>query len=561
MLSLFVLVIVYGALLAVCALGAIGWVRRMRDAQESSAPASVTTFVLFVATAGLVLLPALDTALVASLNDRSTGALKSWASSRVVNATTGAVAWTYVGFAILSAVLILFAVPFSYAFFEDGDYELIEDGHRTSQKTGRALKYAIGMTVTAGIIFLLGLFLPSAKEVHGPVDGDYLKGLLEHARPIKALLFVLGIVLIGGAASFAVYGGIGLAALPMGLIRAASPQRRLALASASRDLEELRIDLDLNRRRQRHLNLRASRTEREDNDLERLRNEERDIEGAIRLASEPAEGQAGPAKVVVGLAHGLVGLLSLIFAALLVWSFLATWLRTLLDSRACGPGCGFLDRVPASFLANPLPTFLNALPKPVAFATHLVVALVVVAALLSGLATYGVRFLFFSLFPVSANATPPQGLLLGGTLLLLAAYGYVWSGQNLIFSGYARYGGQMFCSGISLEACAKDRSLIRPCSELITVTAQSLLFSKHGGNKPDFSARNVCIESVTSRISTTLAANYPILNIAVYWVQPAVVVVWFLSLFYTTCSRSFGRPAPTAQQQRSGAPDERTRLV
>jgi len=149
--------------------------------------ASVTTVCIFTTTALLatVLLLPVDVALVSSTSLSSQGRKKDWATPDRVDHIVYTLQIVYYTLYSLDAVLCLLVVPFTYFWHEEYDQDAAESGEQT---TGRrlwgAFKYTIAFLLFVVILFLVGFFVPYAKNAKQDhhLDLDFFKHLLNENR-------------------------------------------------------------------------------------------------------------------------------------------------------------------------------------------------------------------------------------------------------------------------------------------------------------------------------------------------------------------------------------------
>lgn len=149
--------------------------------------ASVTTICILTTSVLLatVLLMPVDIALVSSTSLSSQGRKKSWATPDRVDNILYTLKIVYYTLYSLDAVLCLLVVPFTYFWYEEYDEDAAEHGEQTAgQRLWGAFKYTVGFLVFVVIIFLVGFFVPFAKQAKGDdrLDLDYFKHLLAENR-------------------------------------------------------------------------------------------------------------------------------------------------------------------------------------------------------------------------------------------------------------------------------------------------------------------------------------------------------------------------------------------
>lgn len=149
--------------------------------------ASVTTVCIFTTSVLLatVLLMPVDIALVSSTTLSSQGRKKDWATPDRVYSIVYTLKIVYYTLYSLDAVLCLLVVPFTYFWYEEYDEDAAEHGEQTfGQRFWAAFKYTIAFVVFVIIIFLVGFFVPFAKQARRDhrLDLDYFKRLLAENR-------------------------------------------------------------------------------------------------------------------------------------------------------------------------------------------------------------------------------------------------------------------------------------------------------------------------------------------------------------------------------------------
>jgi LMBR1 domain-containing protein 1 len=149
--------------------------------------ASVTIVCIFTTLALLatVLLIPVDVALVSSTSRSSLGQKKDWATPEKVHDIVRTLEIVYYTLYSLDALLCLIVVPFTYFWYEEYDEDAAEHGEQTAgQRIWGAFKYTIAFILFVVIIFLIGFFVPFAKQAKDDkrLDLDYFKHLLSENR-------------------------------------------------------------------------------------------------------------------------------------------------------------------------------------------------------------------------------------------------------------------------------------------------------------------------------------------------------------------------------------------
>lgn len=155
--------------------------------------ASVSTVCIITTTALLatVLLLPVDVALVSSTSLSSKGRKKDWATPDHVDSIVYTLKIVYYTLYSLDAVLCLLVIPFTYFWYEEYDEDAAEHGEQTAgQRLWGAFKYTIAFILFVVIIFLIGFFVPFAKQMKGDnrLDLDFFKHLLAENRKLHCSL-------------------------------------------------------------------------------------------------------------------------------------------------------------------------------------------------------------------------------------------------------------------------------------------------------------------------------------------------------------------------------------
>ncbi|PGH10083.1 LMBR1 domain-containing protein 1 [Blastomyces parvus] len=479
--------------------------------------ASVTTVCIFTLTALLatVLLLPVDVALVSSTTLSKEGRRKPWATQDEVDKITFSLTVAYYFLYSLDALLCLLVVPFTYFWYEEYDEVASEEGLQSwGKRFWGAFKYTIAFILLAVILFLVGFFVPVARNRDAPnFDLDYFKKLLTENHGERALTFALGLLITIGILVYVLYTSAGLALLPVTFIKSApaisSPT--LSANTASR-LEE-------NVERQRQLEGRCggdpdrlpSKQRRE---LDSLVREERTLRRRQRLAEE-ARREKGSwllkawFKVsAVFRPLKLLGGLLLLAVAIAVWvSMLLTSIDKVMNS-VCKQHCGYI--LGKNNIFNPVNWVFVQSSKvfPVDYILFILLVLLFFCSSVVGIATIGIRFLWVRIFQIRKGHTSPQALLIATVMLTLIALALNYSISMVVVPQYATYGPQTFCDHPPKHPgeqpdCTGLEPLIKPCSEL--------------AENP--SAREICTPTIASTFLNRITLNFPVFGIVDFWAQ------------------------------------------
>jgi LMBR1 domain-containing protein 1 len=341
--------VAYAIAVALVALIAAIFTYTYQTPQERSALVSTVTIITLTSLLATVLLLPVDIALVSSTTSSKLGVKKPWATPETVDNILLTLKIVYYTLYSLDAVLCLLVAPFTYFLYEEYDEVDAEEGRQTiSKRLLGALKYTLIFLVLVVALFLIGFFVPVArnsKEAHK--DLDYFRRLLAENRGERALTFALGLLISLGTLLYLLYTAAGFALLPISFIKSApsvsAPQLSETTASA----------LEQNRERQRQLEGRNAGREgglpaKDQRELEALVREERTLVRRERLAAE-AQGEGRSAIVrawtkvcAVFRPLKLIGGILLLILAILIWvSMLITGIDKAKNS-ICKQHCGYI---------------------------------------------------------------------------------------------------------------------------------------------------------------------------------------------------------------------------
>ncbi|KAF2682619.1 putative lysosomal cobalamin transporter [Lentithecium fluviatile CBS 122367] len=494
--------------------------------------ASVTAVCIFTTSALLatVLLMPVDIALTSSTSLSSLGRKKDWATPNRVNGIVKTLEIVYYTLYSLDAILCLLVVPFTYFWYEEYDEDAAEHGEQTfGQRFWGAFKYTIAFVVFVVIIFLVGFFVPFAKQAKGDdrLDLDFFKHLLSENHGERALSFGLGLLMLVGTVIFALYTGAGMALLPVAMIKSAPSVSSPTLAANTAS------QLEANRERQRQLEGRNEGRDggldsRDRRELESLVREERTLIRRERLAAESSgEDRHWIIKTWIKIEAvfrplKLVGGFLLIILALLIFSSMLITGIDKAKNSICKAHCGYI--LAHINIFQPINWILVKSSKvfPIDYVLFLLLVLFFFSASVVGIATVGIRFLWLTVFKIRKGHTSPQALLMATVMLNLIVLAMNYSIAMVVAPQYATFGPQTFCDHTPRHPheqpdCTHDHASIKPCSEL----------SKNPASK------DVCTPSVLSTFINRVTINFPFFGVVLFWAQFAFLGI-YLVVFLTT---------------------------
>lgn len=152
--------------------------------RERSFSVTIVCILTLTSVLATVLLLPVDVALVSSTTSSTLGRRKDWATQDAVDSIRMTLKIVYYTLYSLDTLLCLIVVPFTYFLYEEYDEVATEEGSQTwKSRFWGALKYTIAFIFLVVILFLIGFFVPVAKDRNGAhYDLDFFKHLLREQR-------------------------------------------------------------------------------------------------------------------------------------------------------------------------------------------------------------------------------------------------------------------------------------------------------------------------------------------------------------------------------------------
>ncbi|KAH6669321.1 hypothetical protein B0J14DRAFT_628815 [Halenospora varia] len=501
--------------------------------RDRSALVSTVAIITLTSLLATVLLLPVDIALVSSTTSSKLGAKKEWATPEAVHNILLTLKIVYYSLYSLDAVLCLLVVPFTYFYYEEWDEVDEEEGTQTfGQKFFGALKYTLIFVALVVILFIVGFFVPVARDRKGAhLDLDYFKRLLSENHGERALTFALGLLICLGTLLYILYTAAGLALLPISFIKSAPS------ISAPQLSETTTSALEQNRERQRQLEGRNAGRDgglapKDQRELEALVREERTLVRRERLAAEArGDGKSFIVRAWTKICAifrplKLIGGILLLVLAIIIWvSMLITGIDKAKNS-VCKEHCGYI--LGSINVFQPVNWIFVQSSKvfPIDYVLMALLVLFFFSSSVAGIAAIGIRFLWLRLFEIRKGHTSPQALLMATVMLTLIMLAINYSLAMIVAPQYAIYGAQTFCSNPTKHPddqpdCSNHKELVKPCSELSS----------------DYGSKNVCTPTVVSTFLNRVTLNFPVFGIVAFWAQFVFLAV-FLIVFTTALFRT-----------------------
>ena len=173
--------VVYAVVLVLVVTIASVFVYVYQAPRERSAIVTIVCIFTLTSLLATVLLLPVDVALVSSTTSSKQGRRKDWATQNRVDNLTLTLRIVYYTLYSLDALLCLIVVPFTYFWYEEYDEVATEEGTQTiGSRLWGAFKYTIAFIFLVIVLFLIGFFVPVAKDRRGAhFDLDFFKHILQ----------------------------------------------------------------------------------------------------------------------------------------------------------------------------------------------------------------------------------------------------------------------------------------------------------------------------------------------------------------------------------------------
>ncbi|KAG8527115.1 uncharacterized protein KY384_008544 [Bacidia gigantensis] len=494
--------------------------------ERSIAVTVVCIFTLLSLLATALLLP-VDVALVSSTTSSKQGKRKHWATQDEVDSIVKTLEIVYYFLYSLDAILCLVVLPFTYFWHEEYDEVDADEGNQTfGQRFWGAFKYTIAFILLVVILFIIGFFVPVAKDRKGAhYDLEYFKHLLHgEGHGERALTFALGLLITIGTLIYILYTAAGFALLPITFIKSAPGVSAPTLSANTAS------ELEQNRERQRQLEMRNEGQEgglpaKDRRELEALVREERTLVRRERLASEASgEGQGWLIKTWIKIEAAfrpvkLLGGILMMVLAIFVWICMILTFADKAKNSTCKSHCGYV--LGHINIFNPINYIFVQAAKvfPIDYIIYLLLVLYFFSSSVVGIGVIGIRFLWLEIFKIRKGHTTPQAMLLATMLMSLMVLAIFYSMAMIVAPQYTHYGPQTFCDreivpGDGQPDCSTHHNAIKPCTERSTSLA----------------AARVCTPSVASTFIDRITVNFSFFGAVDFWAQIAFFAVFLIVL-------------------------------
>lgn len=400
---------------------------------------------------------------------------------------------TVIGFAFI-------ILPFVYFF-----YEAEEEDKSFGRQCFDGFKFSVGFFIILLVCVFVGLFI-SIGANNGGNNMDFnmwIQTMLDTTnRGERAILFCLGCLSCLGMLVWITYTAFGMMAMPIGMIKG-----RLSVQEEKEDFTHKIHNNQAKRSLLDDDELGGTRgqTLRRDRDVLEVRT--RRLEAAAGKCCSKFARCMRPFEIVFGI---LFTLISLFLAVCLILAAVEQIL-----SNYCSVQCGFILAEPR--IKNPIDQLLVILHRyfPLDFAlVSFIILYFFFCTVNGGLRRIQIRCFCMKLYDYSRNHTPPQGLILGAFLTMLAILATNVQFLNLA-PQYAYWGGRTFFN-------ATDNST-KPCSIEYSYS-QNI-------------TANACQMTQIGRIYTTLKWDFPYFGSGLYFISWGFILTFIVGTIVAICAK------------------------
>lgn len=177
---------VYAIVVAILAAVASVFIYTYQTPRDRCPSVILTCIVAVTTLLATVLLVPVDVALVSSTINPALGRRQDWATQSEVDRILLCLKIVYYFLYSLDALLCLIVIPFIYFLYEEYDEVASETEQQSfGQRFWAAFKYTVSFLAIVVVLFLVGFFVPVAKDGGGG-GLDYFKHLLTENRKLGA---------------------------------------------------------------------------------------------------------------------------------------------------------------------------------------------------------------------------------------------------------------------------------------------------------------------------------------------------------------------------------------
>lgn len=488
--------------------------QRRRDAECSTTVVIVLS--LTVALLTLAFIP-VDIFAVSSFKN-SSGIFESWATNVSRESVHNAFLYSYYTIYGLVMAFSFLILPFMYFYYEEGD-----DDTTTGKRICSALKYWIAFVIVGAVLMLIGAFVPWATGESSPSNSSksvvdeagLFLGSLKAGGGENAASFTISVLVFIGMICLALYTSIGMAALPVDLIK--------GYRNVSSETEELvkwkkrhgsQTD-DLRTRYADGKNM-TKKDRRSKEYLETqnriLRRRERKLRAVSKSWMQKCQKFLRPLSIAIGIVLFLMALL--VFLSLLLNN---------IDRILNGLGYHYGFFLKESTLPNPIGKILLLTQPffPLDYVIMVLIMVFLVVVTIYGVRRIGIRCFCMLMYRVRPHQTVPQGLMLMSFIVMLVvlSLGVVLTS---LAPDYVRYGHQKYNTN-----CYSINNTCVPCSGHCSLKEQTKLCDS-----------TQCVQTQIAVLISHFCYKMWFFGVGYYACEWAFLGVYLLALVVVLCRKN-----------------------
>ncbi|XP_077990655.1 putative lysosomal cobalamin transporter [Glandiceps talaboti] len=449
----------------------IFYVRYYRFKKDSETSTTITAVLaLTVALLAVALVP-VDIFLVSYMKYPN-GTFKEWASNNGSREAIGdMMLYCYYSMYLLEIVFMFLLLPFMYFYYEEYD----EDSTTKSRICG-ALKFTIVFVIIAGVLLLIGAFIPTqAPPNKNETEWQKLQDLFEglgtnHGE--NAVSFCINCLTLIGMLLLVVYTAYGMNALPIDMIFG-TKNAKDEILEVQEDGDAIKGEIASIKGKYKTKGRTMSRRDR--NRISDLEQKEKLIKRRRRHLQKANTSWLNRCSLLWRPFEVILGIVLSLLALLIMLSLLLTSIDKLLHSL--GPKTGYI--LPQSTLPNPLDITLVYCQQvfPLDYVVMCLIILYFVFASMAGVRKIGIWFCCLRMFKIRPHRTKTQGLLFLCFILM-----FIILALNVMFFNtipqYVMYGSQKYQS-VSGNVTTVEHCTTKTNIDECVMTQMSAILTKY----------------------------------------------------------------------------------
>ncbi|XP_071487749.1 probable lysosomal cobalamin transporter [Diadema antillarum] len=461
-----------GGILLLLLIAIFFFIYGLKSVIHSECSATTTAFLSLCVSVLTVALIPIDIFLVSSMKDGN-GTFEDWAADNVTrNNIQKDMQYSYYALYCCNAVFLFFIIPFVMFYYEEGD----EDSTR-SERCCTAIKYTTCCVVVAGVLLLVGAFVPwqgipeAEKNSTKWEEFQYLINEFGNGKGFDALYFLLGSIALLGILGIIGYTGIGMAAIPITMIKGTQ--------SVKSELDETDSAIQHNIRRKnavrRKYEGRGRMSSRDQRRLQELDDEEQLIKRRERHLKSKQKSLAAKCGKFWRPFQVVAGLLLLMLSFLLIISLFITSLDRALHSL--GPRSGYVLR--QRNFPNPVDIILLYAQRvyPLDLVLYGATLTYFFWTSVGGIRRIGIWLCCIRIYRIRPKRTKPQALLFMCAMVICM----IMALNTMLYTlapDYLSYGYQKYIPANGTEPVQCNTQAGKDCVMTVTVTLMTKFLYK-----------------------------------------------------------------------------------